>query len=555
MKRKVLAVLLTTALATTMLFTGCGSKQGANGAGNKSAQNGGILNVDLSEIKTLDSAQTQDTASGTAVNAAFEGLTRVNNTKVELAVAKECKVSDDKKTYTFTLKDLKWTDGKPVTAKDFEYAWKRLVDPKTKAPFSTFINGVVKNATKISTGKGKVEELGVKAKDDKTLVVELEKPVPYFEEQLAHTALFPQRKDIVEAQGDKYGSDPSKMVFNGPFVIESWQKGSKTILKKNDKYYDTTNVKLDKIVLQDIKELPTKYQMFSSKQLDLIQGTGEYAEKLKKDADAGKCNLRLGKTLSTFYMMFNMNGKNKLLMNPKIRLALSLAVDRETYINRIYKRGFVSYGLIPDTMKCGDKDFRKEVPEPLKEIINQNKDPKALFIEGLKELKMDEDPSKYTLNYMEQGSDAFRKQCAEYYQNQWKTKLGVNITIKQPASFADYLTKCQAGEFDIAVSGWIADFNDPLSMMASFMKNDGNNHSKYYNTKYEEAIKKAEQESDSGKRLELFKQAENIIVAEDAGISPIFSKDVRVAEQKKVKGVQSPACGCEYEFKWASVEK
>lgn len=555
MKRKVLAVLLTTALATTMLFTGCGSKQGANGAGNKSAQSGRILNVDLPEIKTLDSAQGQDVASGTAVNAAFEGLTRVNNKKVELAAAKECKVSDDKKTYTFTLKDLKWTDGKPVTAKDFEYAWKRLVDPKTKAPFSTFINGVVKNATKISAGKGHVEELGVKAKDDKTLVVELEKPVPYFEEQLAHTVLFPQRKDIIEAQGEKYGSDPSKMVFNGPFVIESWQKGSKTILKKNDKYYDTANVKLDKIVLQDIKELPTKYQMFSSKQLDLIQGTGEYAEKLKKDADAGKCNLRVGKTLSTFYMMFNMNGKNKLLMNPKIRLALSLAVDRETYINRIYKRGFVSYGLIPDTMKCGDKDFRKEVPEPLKEIINQNKDPKALFIEGLKELKMDEDPSKYTLNYMEQGSDAFRKQCAEYYQNQWKTKLGVNITIKQPASFADYLTKCQAGEFDIAVSGWIADFNDPVSMMSNFIKNDGNNYSKYYNTKYEEAIKKAEQESDSGKRLELFKQAENIIVAEDAGIAPIFSKDVRVAEQKKVKGVQSPACGCEYEFKWASVEK
>ena len=164
--------MLTAALATTMLFTGCGSaSKGAKEAGKTTAKSGGTLNVDLPEIKTLDSAQSQDNISATPIGAAFEGLTRANNGKMELAAAKECKVSEDKKTYTFTLRDLNWTDGKPVTAKDFEYAWKRLVDPKTKAPYSTFINGIVKNADKISEGKGNPEELGVKAKEDRKSVV------------------------------------------------------------------------------------------------------------------------------------------------------------------------------------------------------------------------------------------------------------------------------------------------------------------------------------------------------------------------------------------------
>ncbi|KGM99749.1 peptide ABC transporter substrate-binding protein [Clostridium novyi A str. 4570] len=556
MKKKFIAVMLTAALATTMLFTGCGSaKTGATNSGGNTAKSGGILNADLPEIKTLDSSQAQDTASSTPIGASFEGLTRVNNKKVEPGMAKEWKLSQDKKTYTFTLRDANWTDGKPVTAKDFEYGWKRLVDPKTKAPYSTFINGIVKNADQISEGKLDPKELGIKATDDKTLVVTLEKPVPYFDDLTAFTALFPLRQDIVEAQGDKYGSDPTKMVYNGPFVIESWQKGGKTVLKKNDKYYDAKNVKLEGITLQDIKELPTKYQMFSAKQLDMMGATGEYKQKLENDAKNGKCELSVGKAPIVFYTLFNMSGKNKLLTNKNIRLALSLAIDRETYVNKIYKRGFVAYGLIPDTINCIDKEFRKEVPEPLKAVIDKKQDPKALFMKGLEELNMDKDPSKYTFTYMTQGSDAFEKQSAEYFQNQWKTKIGVNITIKQPASFSDYLTKCQAGEFDLAMSGWGADYNDPSSMTDVFAKTNGNNHSKYYNAKYEELIAKANAELDPAKRLELYKQAEELIVAEDAGIAPIFYKDLNGARQNYVKGVQYPAFGASYEFKWASIEK
>ncbi|MGY0372581.1 peptide ABC transporter substrate-binding protein [Clostridium sp. JNZ J1-5] len=557
MKKRILAVVMTATLAASVMLTGCGGgdKKGATDAGKGQAnvQANGTLNLDLPEIKSLDSAQGQDVASFTPINAAFEGLARVNDGKLEPA-GSTWKVSEDGKTYTFTLKDFNWSDGKAVTAKDFEYSWRRLVNPATKAPYGTFLNGIVKNAEKISAGKAKPEELGVTAKDDKTLVVELERQVPYFLEMVAFPSLYPVREDVVKAQGDKYGTDPTKMVFNGPFVVTDWQKGAKMTLKKNDKYYDAAAVKLGTVTLQDIKELQTKYQMFTAKQLDAIPGTGEYAQKLKDDAAAGKIDFREAKQPSSFYMMFNMNGKNKLLTNKNIRLALSLAIDRDAYVNKIYKRGYVSYGLVPDVIKCGDKNYRAEVQEPLKAVIDQKKDPKALFVQGLKELGLNPDPSKYTLKYLGQGNTAFDKQSGEFYQNQWQTKLGIKIVLESPASFSDYLVKAQAGEFEIATSGWGADYNDPDSFISLFQKDNGNNHSKYYNPKYEDILKKLAAETDSAKRVELFKQAEQLLVVEDAGIAPTFYKDLKAAKQKYVQGIQYPAFGPNYELKWAYVE-
>ncbi|KEI03487.1 peptide ABC transporter substrate-binding protein [Clostridium botulinum] len=547
MKKRLLSVVLISTLASTLLLSGCGN--------NKTAQKGGKLNIDLQEIKTLDSGQVQDNVSATPINAAFEGLVRVNNFKVELAMAKECKVSKDKKTYTFTLKDSKWTDGKAVTAKDFEYAWKRLVNPKTKAAYSTFLNGIVKNADKISNGKLHAEKLGVKAKDDKTLVVNLEKPVPYFEEMTSFMTLFPIRKDIVEVQGEKYGSDPSKMVFNGPYIIESWQKGGKTILKKNKTYYSANDVKIDEIVFQDIKEQPTKYQMFKSKQLDCIEAIGEYRNKLKKDSNEGECILKSEKSPRLAFIAFNMNGKNKLLTNAKIRKALSVAIDRETYVNKIYKRGYTAYGLIPDTIKCNGEEFRKEVSEPLKYILKEKINPRELFIEGLKELKMDLDPSKYTFKYMAKNSDAFEKQTGEYFQEQWKNKIGINIILNQPASFADYISKYQSGEFELAMGGWGADYNDPSSMTGIFLKDDGNNASKYYNPAFDNIAMKANNETNAKNRINLYKKAEEIIVCKDSGLAPVYYKDLSFAEQKYVKGIQYPAFGSSHEFRWASIEK
>ncbi|WMJ81092.1 peptide ABC transporter substrate-binding protein [Clostridium sp. MB40-C1] len=552
MKRKrILVSLLAAAVITTTVLTGCGGSGGSKegGKGGKEV----VLNLDSPAIRTLDSAKATDSASFNAITASFEGLLRANNEKPEAAGAEKWEVSKDQKTYTFHLRDQEWSDGKKVSAKDYEYAWKRILDPKTKSQYASFLLGI-KNADKFYKGKATAEELGIKALDDKTFKVELEQPIPYFLEMTAFALLVPVRQDVVEAQGDKYGTDVTKMVFNGPFALKEWQKGAKLSTVKNDKYYDKDKIKIDKVNFLVIKELQTKYQMFANKELQVIPATGEYAEKLKKDGEAGKCDYVEDVAPSAFYMMYNQSGKNKLLTNSKIRLALSLAINREDYVNKVYKRGFVAYGLMPTKLLCGDKEYRQMVQEPLKELMGK-KDPKALFVEGLKELGLDPDPAKHTLRFLPQDSGAFEKQSAEFFQNTWKQKIGVNFKIDTAASFADYLNKSLSGDFEVAMSGWGADYNDPYTFIEQFQKDNGNNHGKYNNPKYEEYIKQSIGVTDTAKRTEIFKKAERLLVNEDAGIAPLFYKDKRYATQKTVKGVQYPAFGGIYELKWASVEE
>nr|WP_207755269.1 peptide ABC transporter substrate-binding protein [Clostridium pascui] len=511
------------------------------------------MTFELADIKTLDPGRASDTASFTAVGAAFEGLARTNNGKVEKAGAESWEVSADKKTYTFKLRDYNWSDGKPVTAKDYVYGWTRILDPNTKSVYVDFLNGV-KNAKNFTAGKAKAEDLGLKAKDDKTFVVELERPIPFFEEMIAFPLLAPVREDIAKAQGDKYGTDPTKMVYCGPYTITAWQKGAKLTLKKNDKYYDKDAVKTDEVNLSVIKEMQTRYQMLMNKEIDAVAVTGEYIEKLKNDVKAGKVSGIEQADPVSFYMIFNQTGKNKLLTNPKIRLAFSLAIDRETYVNKIYKRGFVSEGLVPTIVKCGDVVYRDKVQEPLKELLDQKKDPKALFVEGLKELGLDPNPSKHTVKYLPQDSSAFDKQSAEFFQNQWQSKIGVNVQLDSAASFADSVKKAHDGNFEIAMSGWGADYNDPDSFIGIFTKGHGNNYGKYSSDKYEELYKKILNETDNTKRLELFTQAEKLLVNEEAGIAPIFYKDRRNFFQNNVKGLQHPAFGATYELKWVYSE-
>ena len=294
--------------------------------------------------------------------------------------------------------------------------------------------------------------------------------------------------------------------------------------------------------------------MFTSKQIDGTAITGEYVQKMKDEAKAGKYDYVESTDPTSFYMIMNQNGEkaNKLLTNSKIRLALSLAIDRESYVNKVYQRGFASNGLIPTGMVAGEKVYRDVVPEPLKSVAN--KDPKALFIEGLKELNLDPNPSKYTLRYLPQGSATSDRAYAEYFQNQWQSKIGVNIKVDSAADFSDYLKKTEEGNFEIAMSGWGADYNDPMAFIELFTTGNGNNNGKFSNAEYDKIVKDIKKEPDMNKRIELYKRAEQILVSEQAGIAPVFYKDKRFFTQKYVKGLQFPSFGGLYELKWTSIE-
>ena len=546
-KKKLITIMLMLGV-TTSLFVGCGG----NKSNQESADNGTLRLVSES-IKTMDSVKASDLYSFNIVQGTQETLLIYNNNKPVPGAAESYDKSDDEKTYTFHLrKGLKWSDGKNLTAKDFEYAWKRLLNPKVGAEYSFFLFDV-KNAEEYFNGKVKSEDVGIKAIDDNTLVVTFENPVPYFDQLVASSVLAPQREDVVEAQGDKYGSDPSKLVYSGPFTVATWQKGSKIELKKNPNYWDAKDIKLNEVDFMEVKEPSTIYQMFENNQLDAIGGSGEYLAKLQQGTKEGKWNEVTGILPDVSYSLYNLNGENKALKNPKVRLALSIAFNREGYTKDILKRRIPAYGLIPQGITSEGIDYRDKVEQPLKEVINEN--PKQLLIEGLKEAGVDPDPSKHTFKLLLSSSDSASKSRGEFMQNTWKQKLGVNVELVTSADYSDFLTKKQSGDFEITAEGWNADFNDPITFLNIFYKSNPNNSGKYDDARVNELLEKLKTETDNNKRIEMYKEIEQIEVVKDPVGVPISYGDVHSFQKKNIKGLQLLKFGGVEQLRWTSIEK
>lgn len=545
--KKIISALIVVGL-TASLFVGCGGKNESASSGDKET-----LKLTTGALKTIDSVKGTDEVSFSIAQNTQETLLVYNDNKPVPGAAESFEKSKDGKTYTFHLrKGLKWSDGKELTAKDYEYAWKRLLNPKVGASYSFFLFKV-KNGEKYFNGKAKSEDVGIKAKDNNTLVVQLENPVPYFDQLVAFPALAPQREDIVKAEGDKYGSDPSKLVYSGPFTVSNWQRGSKIELKKNPNYWNEKDVKLNKVDLMVVKEPSTAFQMFTNNQLDVVSGTGEFLNKLKEGAKDGKWNEIKGVAPSVFYGQYNLKSKNKALNNDKVRLALSIASNRDGFTKDVLKRAIPAYGLVPQGIVVGDVDYRDKVEEPLKAVMN--KDPKKLLIEGLKEEGLNPDPSKHTFKFLLQTSDATAKSQGEYMQNQWEKKLGVKIELVTAADFSDFLTKVDNGDFEIASAGWGADFNDPMTFLDLFGKSNTNNTGKYNDAKVNNLLQKLNTETDNKKRLEMYKEIEKIEVVENPAVTPTYYKDIYSFQKKKVKGLQLPKFGGTYQLRWTSIQE
>lgn len=545
--KKAISIILISGIILT-LFTGCGNKEETS---SKEVQ---VLNLTTGAVKTMDSVKATDSESFNIAQNTQETLLVYNNDKTVSGAAKSFDKSKDGKTYTFHLRDgLKWSDGKEITSQDFKYAWMRLLDPNVAAAYSFFLFGI-KNAEAYFNGEAKAEDVGIKTPDNKTLVVELENPIPYFNQLVAFPALAPQRKDVVEAQGETYGSKKEGLVFSGPFMVSNWQRGAKIELIKNPNYWNAENVKLDQVNLNQISEANTQYQMFLSGQLDVMHKVGgEYIKELQKGVTEGKWNEINEIMPGTFYIQYNMKSPNKILQNTKIRQALSIAINREEYTKDILKSGVPAYGMVPYGIVVGEEEYRKETKQPLKEIAN--KDPKELFIEGLKELGLDPDPSKYSIDLLLQGSSSSYKNGGEYLQNTWKQKIGVNIKLKMPADFSDFLRKESAGEFDIATAGWSADYNDPMTFLDLFGAKNGSNYGKFNNDKVNKLLEELQTETNLKKRTEMYKEIEKIVVADDPAVAPTYYIDMHSYQKKYVHGLQYLKFGGNYQLRWAYIDQ
>jgi oligopeptide transport system substrate-binding protein len=530
--------LLSLVLASAMVLTACFG-------GGTETKNSQVLNlVELQEPPNLDSAKTTDVVSFMILGNTMEGLYRLDkdNKPVLGMAAKEPEVSEDKLKWTFTLRDAKWSDGKPVTAHDFEYAWKRALDPKTASEYA-YILYPLKGAEAYNTGKGSADDVGVKALDDKTLEVVLERPIPYFKDLLCFATFLPQRKDIVEKYGDKYALEANTLVYNGPFVLSDWKHNQSFQMKKNPGYWDSGVVKLEEINWQIVKDNATQVNLYNTGKLDFAYLNSEFIDAFKDDPNT--FSIYDG---SSWYL--EMNQTKDFFKNKKIRQAISLAIDKNTYVNSILKNGSIpAGGLVPPFIKASGVDDNKKYRDLVK--MDPQYDPnkaKQLWQEGLKELGLSQAPAIELL-----GDDTpAAKQSMEFIQEQLRVNLGAKVQITS-VPFKERLERGKNQRFDLLISGWGPDYNDPMTFLDLFTSDNSFNRGKYSNPEYDELIKKSKENGDFKQRFEDLKKAEQILI-EDAGIAPLYYRTKIAVKKPFIKDWYWSAIGPEYTLKWASVD-
>ncbi len=543
---KMIALLLSLTLAAGAL-TACG------GSDEGSTKSGAVVNIPIGQdLDNMDASRAHETYGCQLAMETQDTLVRYDaEGKAQPAGAESWDVSEDGLVYTFHLRDNKYSDGSSVVAADYANGLLRSLDPEV-ASSSAAMFYAVKGAQDYNNGKISREEVGVKALDDKTLEITLNDSLPYFIQMINAAQMTPIPERLTQgADNTTYGSDETKMVFSGPFMIEKWERGSKIVTKKNPNYWDAENVHIDTVNYLLVQEESTRGQMFEQGELDVLNDVNaQYYEQLKADIDAGKfAPVEMPKP-SNNYIIFNNTDSKGVFTNAKIRLAFSLAVDRETYITKVTQKDKPAYGFVPPVTNNGDGKFRDSAPEPL---ADSKLDPKALLEEGLKEIGMKAED--LTVTFLQGNSNAGTKVRSEYFQNQWQEKLGVKVEIETAADGAAFNNAIVNGNYQITINGWGADYNDPMTFMQLFTTGDSNNSAHYSNEQYDKLVKEAVSEKDMAVRAQKFAEAEKILVLDDAGVAPLAYGFGTNLINPAVKGlVFNAAGGPTFEVRFATVD-
>ncbi|MBQ9325205.1 MAG: peptide ABC transporter substrate-binding protein [Clostridia bacterium] len=479
------------------------------------------------EPTTLDRvAATIDEAGKFILWDASEPLFRIEEGATVLSGAESYSYDEATMTYTFTLRDNKWQDGVKVTAQDYLYSFQRMVDPKNAYGYISDIYCIV-NAEDIYAGKMDVSELGVSAPDEKTLVIQLNEITPAF---LEVVPLYPQRQDFVEAAGDAYGIDVDKFISCGPFKLTAWEHNSYLTLEKNDQYWDADNVKLDKVTVLITNDAEAQYSAMLNGTLDYCRFTSSNYINTFLNDDRFQVEDAVLPTLT--FVLFN--GNDDLLKNAKIRQALSLAIDREFFVEAMYEGIYPpAYGLLSSAIGINGVALRDVAEEPVKALAEANPDPKALFIEGLTELGMDPDPSKITLTFSI-SSGATTDDTIALYQAMWGETLGVNV-VADVSEWASFWSDCKAGDFQIGTLAWSGEV-DISFLFNLFLTDSAQMPCFTYSSEFDELVIKANKSMDADERLALYAQAEKIMMADLAAIAPVCYRVQKDVLNSKIKG-------------------
>lgn len=514
MKHRYFAIIGTVGLAAALLLTACQGKSGANA---KSSADTTWSRMEKDVITTMDPSLITDSVSGQAAADTYEGLYRYYGAELEPGVAKSVvKPTQNGTVYTFKLRNSKWSNGDPVTAKDFVFAWKRTVDPATKSQYAYLYTGI-KNADQIMAGKKKADTLGVKALDDHTFQVTLEHAIPYFGTMMVSNAFYPENQKVVDQAGKKFGTQSKYLVFNGPYKLTKWNgTGNSWTEVKNPDYWNAKDIHVNKINVQVVKDASTAMNLFQAGKLDDAQLDGDQAAQAKSEKD-----YKGMKQSRTTYLEFNQK-KIPAFRNAKLRQAVSLAIDRQEFVKKVLNDGSISTDTVTSSGLAKDpttgKDFTKSLTASTAQYTAFNlAKAKKLWQEGLQETGQ----KSLDITLLSDDTSA-AKRSAEYFQNALGELPGLKISV-QPVPFKTRIARSMAGNFDMVISGWGADFPDPISFLDLFTTDNTYNFGHYSNKQYDALIaaSKTTDATNETKRWADLRQAQELLTKEE-GIVPVY---------------------------------
>ncbi|WP_372838831.1 peptide ABC transporter substrate-binding protein [Phaeovulum sp.] len=463
----------------------------------------------LDAIKSMDPQINTDVEGSGVLRSLFEGLFNEDQVGgLVPGVALDFDLSDDKTVYTFHLRpEAKWSDGKPVTAQDFVYAWKRLADPEFASEYAWYMELMqVVNASAIIAGEKPLDELGVKALDDNTLEVTIEAPLPYFPQMLTHASTFPVRQDVVEAWGPKW-TDPEHMVGNGAFMLKEHILGEKVVMEPNPAYWDADNTILEHVTALTINDQNAALTRYLAGELDRVQiPAGQYP---RLAAEYPNEAISVPQSCSYIYI-FNMDPVKgpAALQDVRVRQALSYAIDRDVIVNSVLQGGQApSYNWT----HAATAGF--EMPDiEYSHWTQAERDAKALELiteAGYGPGK----PLALTLNY---NTSEAHKKIAIAVQQFWK-KIGVELTLNN-MEWKVHTDKMQNQDFDLGRYAWCGDYNEASTYLDFFTSYSGHNNGKFVSEEYDRLMK----ESKTAENPNLMYTAAEQILADQMPVAPIY---------------------------------
>ena len=492
--KRILVVLFALLSVTTLLFVSCAPKE-------LTADKADFVMSNAAE-PTIDPTLATDVPSTNVGLALFEGLMQYDPTtnKGIPGIAESYTTSPDGLTVTFKLRKAYWSDGKQVTANDFVYSMKRILDPATGSEYAYMPAMVIKGASEFNAGTGSFDNVGCKAVDATTLVYTLTGPAPYFVDMTAHSSFWPIPQWAVEKSGTEW-TKPANIVTNGPYLLREWKPQEYVFVVKNNKYWDAKNVKLQGIKILASDNDSTNYNMYKDGTVDWMHGIANS----KIDEIKLRPDYQASAQVGTYYYCFNLTRKP--VSDVRVRKALAGAIDKQTLVDKVTKGGQIPTDeWVPAMAGYTPQKGQGYNVEEAKKLLAEAGFPNGKGFPTL------------TIVY---NTNEGHKAIAEYIQQQWKQNLNIDVTLKNMEfkTFIDLRSKSH--DFTICRHGWVGDYLDPNTMLDLFITGGGNNDGQYANPEFDKLIEAAKT-AQGAARMEILQKAEALYLTQDQGQIPIY---------------------------------